>query len=64
MTVAVSGAQTQTAACPTYRAEQDAFTLSWKTARSPLGAATITVAVTYPGAPPQSVSVPVVLARA
>ncbi|MFN0283207.1 MAG: ExeM/NucH family extracellular endonuclease [Kineosporiaceae bacterium] len=59
-TVSVSGAQTLTPRCVrTYEPDDEDFSFRWKSARSPQGAVTVTVAVTYPGiADPQTASVP------
>ncbi|MFL6140241.1 MAG: ExeM/NucH family extracellular endonuclease [Labedaea sp.] len=61
VTVSATGAQT----LPPFPAAYDPFTsrfvLPWPTARRPAGPVTVTVTVTYPGAPTQQVSIPITL---
>jgi hypothetical protein len=49
VTFSVSGAQTQAADCMKYDPEMDQFVFTWKLGRTGTGAATIDVAVSYPG---------------
>lgn len=45
----VAGAQSKSSQCLKYDANQDQFVYDWKVAKRPLGAATITVTVSYAG---------------
>ncbi len=62
VTIAASGAQSLAASRPVY---DPIFThtalFAWKTAQRPTGPVTISISVTYPGAPTQVVTIPIVL---
>jgi hypothetical protein len=48
--------------CPVYLSPADTYLLAWKTARSPVGAVTISIGLTYPGVREvQVVAVPITL---
>ncbi|HET6168099.1 MAG TPA: PxKF domain-containing protein, partial [Marmoricola sp.] len=49
VTFSVTGAQSQSAQCLRYDAANDQFVFNWKVGKQPLGLATLTVAVSYPG---------------
>ncbi|MGZ8514319.1 MAG: choice-of-anchor Q domain-containing protein [Candidatus Limnocylindrales bacterium] len=49
VTFSVSGAQTKTQQCLKYDSEKDQFIYNWKLAKNGIGAATITVSISYPG---------------
>ncbi|WP_027346658.1 ExeM/NucH family extracellular endonuclease [Hamadaea tsunoensis] len=59
--VSAAGAQTLGSTTPLYEPVSKTFILAWLTSRRPAGAATVSVTVTYPGAPNQVVTVPITL---
>jgi predicted extracellular nuclease len=61
--VTVTGAQTLAPACARYDAATDRFTYDWRTSRTGLGAAQLTVRVTIAGGEPQTRTVNLTLAR-
>jgi predicted extracellular nuclease len=61
--VSVSGAQTLAPQCARYDAATDRFTYDWRTSRTGLGAAQLTVSVTIAGGAPQTRTVNLTLAR-
>jgi len=62
VTVSASGAQTLAASRPVYDPYfTHAALFAWRTDKRPTGAVTISISVTYPGAPTQVVTIPIVL---
>jgi len=61
--VSVTGAQTLAPACARYDAATDRFTYDWRTSRTGLGAAQLTVSVAITGGAPQTRTVNLTLAR-
>jgi hypothetical protein len=49
VTFAATGVQPKAAQCMKYDPQTDQFIYNWKLAKSPTGAATITVTISYPG---------------
>ena len=61
VTISASGAQALAPTRPVYDPITDAALYSWKPAPRPNGAVTISISVTYPQAPTQVVTIPIVL---
>ena len=62
MTVSASGAQSLAPSRPVYDPFfTNAAFYAWKTAQRPTGAVTISISITYPQAPTQVVTIPIVL---
>lgn len=61
VTVSASGAQSLPALTPVYNPFDSSFLLPWLTAKRRTGAVTISITITYPGAPTQVVAVPITL---
>ena len=59
VSVSGSGVQSFGPRTPLYNPSSDSYLCAWNTARKPAGAVTVTITITYPGAPAQQVSVPI-----
>lgn len=57
VTVSASGAQTQPRTCAADVGLLDVFAAAWRTAPKRPGVLTVSVSITYPGAPTQTVAV-------
>ncbi|MER7251718.1 ExeM/NucH family extracellular endonuclease [Kribbella sp. NPDC000426] len=61
ITVSAAGAQSFPRTVPVYNPLDSTFLLPWKTAKRNLGTVTISITITYPGAPNQVVTIPIKL---
>jgi endonuclease/exonuclease/phosphatase family metal-dependent hydrolase len=61
VTISATGAQTLPAVFPLYNPLNSSFLFPWLTTRNRTGAETITIAITYLGAPTQRVTIPITL---